>query len=252
MTSSGRRVALITGGGTGIGAACAGLLGADGCQVILVGRRRDALERTAAQLHPAAHVLPADVTDPDQVEALAHRVREDFGIVDVLVNNAGAPAGPEGNSLQELADAWTATFRINTLSAVMVTTALEPLLRDNGGRVVIVGSRAASTGAATASYTAAKAAVEGYVRAIAPRLAERAITINVVAPGFTEDTELTVGRISDERRKRILASVILRRPGRPEEIGAVIAFLASPGAAYITGEVLAVDGGFAPWRGPGD
>jgi 3-oxoacyl-[acyl-carrier protein] reductase len=168
----------------------------------------------------------------------------------VLINNAGAPATPEGSTLRELADAWLQTYRVNTVSAVLVTTAMESHLRDGAGRVVVVGSRAAATGAATASYTAAKAALEGYVRAASARLAARGITINLVAPGFTEDTELTVGRIDDERRARILASVTLARPGQPDEVAAAIAFLSSADAGYITGEVLAVDGGYSPWRGP--
>lgn len=192
---------------------------------------------------------PTDVSDPDSVQALADDLAGEFDGIDVLVNNAGAPASPEGDDLRALADAWLSTYRVNTVSAVLVTTALEQQLRD-AARVVLVGSRAAATGAATASYTAAKAALEGYVRAAAPRLGQRGITINLVAPGFTEDTELTVGRISAARRERILASVTLQRPGRPDEVAAAIAFLAADDAGYITGEVIAVDGGYSPWRGP--
>lgn len=250
--SSTSRIAVITGAGTGIGAACAQRLAADGCAVVLVGRRADMLEATAAAIRVAggaAHVVPTDVTDPDQVQALADAVARQFPAVDVLVNNVGAPATPEGSGLAALADAWLQTYRANTVSAVLVTTAFEPQLRDGAGRVVIVGSRAATTGAATASYSAAKAALEGYVRALAGRLGARGITANVVAPGFTEDTELTVGRISETRRAGILASVTVGRPGRPEEIAAAIAFLAAPDAGYVTGEVIAVDGGYSPWRG---
>lgn len=220
--------------------------------MVLVGRRREMLDATAASvraLGAEALVHPADVSEPDSVQALADELASVLDGIDVLVNNAGAPATPEGDDLRALADAWVSTYRVNTVSAVLVTTALEQQLRQ-GARVVLVGSRAAATGAATASYTAAKAALEGYVRAAAVGLARRGATINLVAPGFTEDTELTVGRISAERRQRILASVTLQRPGRPDEIAAAIAFLAAEDAGYITGEVLAVDGGYSPWRGP--
>ena len=247
------KVAVVTGGGTGIGAACAHRLAADGHQVVLVGRRREVLDATAATIRDRgglADVAPADVTDPDQVQALADRLGQDFDAIDVLVNNAGAPATAEGSTLRDLAEAWISTYRVNTLSAVLMTTAFDSQLRDGSGRVVVVGSRAASTGAATPSYSAAKAALEGFVRAAASRLGPRGITINLVAPGFTEDTELTIGRIDAARRERILASVTLGRPGRPEEVAAVIGFLASRDAGYVTGEVITVDGGYSPWRGP--
>jgi 3-oxoacyl-[acyl-carrier protein] reductase len=248
------RLAVVSGGGTGIGAACARRLAAAGNAVLIIGRRQHRLDETAASVRAAggvAHCTPADVTDPDQVQALAERIRTDFGAVEILVNNAGAPAVPERSGLAELADAWLQTYRVNTVSAVLLTTALEPLLRTPGGRVVMIGSRAAQTGAASPAYVAAKAALEGYVRAAAARLGARAITVNLVAPGFTEDTELTVGRISQSRRSSLLASVTLGRPGTPDEIAAVVAFLASPDAGYITGEVVTVDGGSAPWRTSG-
>jgi 3-oxoacyl-[acyl-carrier protein] reductase len=246
------RTVVITGGGTGIGLACAHRFAAAGDRVLLVGRRLEVLDRAAASVRAAGGevgVLAADVADADAVQHLADTLAEQTTRVDVLVNNAGAPAAPKGNGLAELAESWVRTYRVNTLSAVLLTTAVEPLLADGTGRVVLVGSRAAQTGAATDSYTAAKAALEGYARATAPRLAARGITINVVAPGFTEDTELTTGRIDADRRARLLKSVTLGRPGRPEEVAAVIGFLAGPDAGYVTGEVIAVDGGFSPWHG---
>jgi 3-oxoacyl-[acyl-carrier protein] reductase len=248
------KLAVVSGGGTGIGAACAHRLAAAGFAVLLVGRRRQALEHTADSVRLAtagafAACEPADLTRPGDVGRVAERVRSEFGGVQVIVSNAGAPAVPHGSDLSEVARAWLQTYSVNTVSAVLLTTALEPMLAAPAGRIILVGSRAAGTGSASPAYTAAKAALEGYMRALAARLGPRGITANVVAPGFTENTELTAGRMPEGRRRQILSSVTLGRPGQPGEIAAAVVFLATPEAGYITGQVLAVDGGYSPWRG---
>jgi 3-oxoacyl-[acyl-carrier protein] reductase len=169
--------------------------------------------------------------------------------VDAVVNNAGAPTARQGDDLAALAREWTQTYLANTISAVLLTTALEPLLLTPGGRIVLVGSLAARTGNASPAYVAAKAAIEGYLHATAARLGPAGITVNVVAPGYTENTDLTAGRIPPERRTKLLNSTALGRPGQPEEVAAAVGFLCSPAAGYITDQVLGVDGGYTPWRG---
>jgi 3-oxoacyl-[acyl-carrier protein] reductase len=245
------RLAVISGAGSGIGAACAERLAAAGFAVILVGRRSQALEATAAAIAEAtasAHVicLRADVSEPDDVRALAERIGADFEFVDVIVNNAGAPAVSHSDDLTDLAAAWLQTYRANTLTAVLLTTALEPILRSPGGRVILIGSKSARAGNASPAYGTAKAALTGYLAAAAARLGSRGITVNLVSPGYVENTELMQGRMPPDRRTRIISKVTLGRPGQPAEIAAAVAFLASPDAGYITGQELTVDGGDSP------
>lgn len=250
-----RRVAVVSGGGTGIGRATAAALLEDAFDVVVLGRRLAVLERTAAELRdqagPAAGrvlALPCDAGSPGDVRRCGAALAESHPVIDVLVNNAGAPAArvPDGAQLEDVAGSWLDAYRANVLSAVLLTTALEPLLRRPGGRVVLVGSKAATTGGASPAYVAAKAALNGWVLSLAARLGPMGITANVVAPGYTADTELVAGRIPAERHAALVAGIAVGRPAQPAEVAAVARFLASEQAAFVTGQVLGVDGGSVP------
>ena len=245
-------VAVVSGGGTGIGRATAAALAADGMDVVILGRRAEVL-RTAAeginQYRPAGSGelswVRADVSDPAETVQAAEVIRERQPVIDVVVNNAGGSVR-SGAGLGELATAWLEAYRKNVISAVLLTSALLPLVRRPGGRVIIVGSRAAATGGASPAYVAAKAALSGWVLSLAAQLGPEGITANVVAPGYTAGTELLTGRMPGERHERIVAGIAAGRPAQPEEIAAVIRFLASAEASYVSGQVLSVDGGVSP------
>ena len=245
-------VAVVSGGGTGIGRATAAALAADGMDVVILGRRAEVL-RTAAeginQSRPAGRGelswVRADVSDPAETIQAAEVIRKRHPVIDVVVNNAGGSVRA-GAGLGELATAWLEAYRKNVISAVLLTSALLPLVRRPGGRVIIVGSRAAATGGASPAYVAAKAALGGWVLSLAAQLGPEGITANVVAPGYTAGTELLTGRMPAERHERIVAGIAAGRPAQPEEIAAVIRFLASAEASYVSGQVLSVDGGVSP------
>ncbi|GLY64348.1 SDR family NAD(P)-dependent oxidoreductase [Amycolatopsis taiwanensis] len=233
------RQVVVTGGGTGIGYAVAAKLAATGDHVTITGRREKVLAEAASSL--GVQYVAFDASDPAAVTGALADLPDR---VDVLVNNAGGNTDiGEANAtgdLAAMADAWTANFRANVLSAVLVTNALIPRFPDNA-RIVTIGSIAAPQGGG--SYGAAKAAVESWTAGLSRDLGPRGITANVVAPGLIEGTEFFRGTLTDERRATLIANTRNKRAGTVADLAETVAFLASPGAGHLTGQVVHLNGG---------
>jgi 3-oxoacyl-[acyl-carrier protein] reductase len=236
------RQVVVTGGGTGIGLAVAAEFARRGDRVTITGRREQVLKDAVDALPETAAYVCFDASDPDAVAAALPQLP---GRVDVLVNNAGGntdfdrdPAADD--DLTGLAAAWRANLDANLLSAVLVTTALTPRFAPDA-RIVSLSSIAARRGAG--SYGAAKAAVEAWIADLAADLGPRGITANAVSPGVTVGSEFFRGRLTDSRYKRLVAETRNGRAGTTEDVAAMVAFLASPEAGHITGQVIHVNGG---------
>lgn len=241
-------IAVITGGGTGIGAAVAHTLAASASVIVLVGRRQDRLDAMASELiskNPGltVHGRSVDLTDIDSVTAFIEWAHQELPHVNVVVNNAGAAQPHIEQGIASVASAWETTWRANTLSSVLVTEGLKDLLARPGGRIILIGSFAAELGTGSPAYASAKGALQAYAISLMRELGPQGVTANVVAPGFTDGTELLAGRISPERRERLLTSISARRPGTPEEIASLVGYLASPLAGFINGELITANGG---------
>ncbi|MGC4805381.1 SDR family NAD(P)-dependent oxidoreductase [Micromonospora sp. DT233] len=246
------RVVVVSGGGTGIGRATAEAFARQGEEVVLVGRRAEVLAKTAAEIGGAGGrvvALPADVADPAQVRQLTDEIVGRWQRVDVLVNAAGGNAlfGPEPEPpLEGLADTawhWTENFRLNTLTAVLLTEALKPHLSSPGGRVLLLSSIAAYRGSGSGSYAGSKAALHPYAYDLAGELGRRQITVNVVAPGYVRATEFFAGQLSDERERMLIGQALNERAGTPEDVAETVRWLASPEAGHVTAQIIQVNGG---------
>lgn len=239
------RVAIVTGAGRGIGAAIARTLAQEGGKVVVnYSRSAEAAEQVTAEIVAAggeAIAVQADVADPQQVEALFKAALDRFGRVDILVNNAGITR--DKLLLRMSVEDWDAVLNTNLRGAFLCVKAIAPLLlKQKGGVIVNVGSVIGKVGAAgQINYSASKAGLVGLTKSTAKELGSRNIRVNAVAPGFIE-TDMTEA-LKPEAREAALKQIPLGRLGTAEDVAQVVAFLCSDAAAYIQGEVIAIDGG---------
>jgi citronellol/citronellal dehydrogenase len=242
------RVAIVTGGGTGIGAATARVLAAHGADVVIASRTAAELERTAAAVAEATGrrclAVPTDVKDEAQVARMVDRTVEAFGRLDILVNNAG---GTRLGPLKDLpAKGWDAIYDLNVRAAYVGTReAGRHFLAQGAGAIVNISSGAGVHGVrGGAHYASAKAALQMFTSVAAAEWGPMGVRVNCVAVGLVaSERAVEAWRVAGIDPQAAWAGKPLRRPGRPEEIANAILFLASDAASYITGQTLLVDGG---------
>jgi 3-hydroxybutyrate dehydrogenase len=245
------RHALITGGGTGIGAAIAARLSEMGARITVVGRRPEPLEEVADGLD-GAQPVPFDVTDEAAVEEGLKTATERFGPVDVLINNAGA--ADSSPFTRTTPDAWRAMLDVNLTGAFLMSRAVLPGMVERGwGRIVSIASTAGLKGYAyVAAYCAAKHGVIGMTRSLALEVAQKGVTVNAVCPGYTETELLSesvenivdkTGVSEEEARAQLLESNPQGRFVSPEEVAEAATWLMSSNAGAITGQAIVVAGG---------
>lgn len=242
------RVAVVTGagrGGRGIGRGIAVALAAAGADVVITARTNIAdAESVAAEctaLGVKSLAVVADISDESSVESLFKTTMDSFGRVDILVNNAGITR--DTLLLRMSTEQWDSVIDANLKGAFLCSRAASKImLRQKSGRIVNIASVNGLRGSVgQTNYSASKAGLIGFSRSLAKELASRGITVNVVAPGFI-DTQMT-DAFEGEAREQLLKMIPLGRFGQAEDVGAAVAFFASPSASYITGQVLTVDGG---------
>lgn len=238
------RTALITGASRGIGKAIALRLARAGLNVVATSRRiesDEAVRGEIAQVAPRALFVNVDLVSLESIRAAFARALQEFGCIDVLVNNAGVTC--DGLALRMKPEDWQSVLAVNLNGAFYAIQQVLPgMVRQRWGRIINITSVVGQMGnAGQANYASAKAGLIGLTKALARELASRNITVNAVAPGFIE-TDMTAG-LPQEVKARMLGAIALGRFGKPEDVAAAVAFLASEEAGYITGHVLDVNGG---------
>jgi 3-oxoacyl-[acyl-carrier protein] reductase len=235
------KTALVTGASGGIGGAIARAFHAQGATVALAGTREAALSALAAELGSRAQSLVADLSQPEAPERLVKDAEAALGQIDILVNNAGITR--DGLAMRMRDEDWQTVLDVNlTAGFRLIRAVLRGMLRRRHGRIISITSLVGIVGnPGQANYAASKAAMIGMSKSIAAEVATRGITVNCIAPGFIA-TAMT-DKLTDDQRARGTAAVPMERFGTPDEVGAAAVYLASPEAAYVTGQTLHVNGG---------
>ncbi len=241
------RVAVVTGGARGIGRAIAEKLASLGAFVVIADMLVELAEKTAIEIAQTSNrksiAMKVDVTDSKSVSEMVQKALSEFGKVDILVNNAGIT---RDNLILKIDETdWDAVLDVNLKGAFNCSKAvIRPMIKQRYGRIVNISSVSGQAGqAGQTNYSASKAGLIGFTKSLAREVASRQITVNAVAPGFIP-TSIT-NDMPDEWKNSMITATPIGRMGKPEEIAAAVAFLASEEAAFITGHVMAVDGGMA-------
>ncbi|MCU0334720.1 MAG: SDR family oxidoreductase [Chitinophagaceae bacterium] len=241
-----KKIALVTGGGSGLGKAIAAAFIAQGITTIICGRQADKLAVAAAELGPLAIPQVADVTELAALPALVQQLEQTVGPIEILVNNAGINMK---KPLTEVSDADFQQILTTNVCAVFALSreVAKGMIERNSGCIIHISSMAAQYGLPKViAYSAAKSAIDGMTRAMAVELSPLGIRVNAIAPGFIYSDMTAKALDSDpERKARVFARTPMGRMGQPEDIGAAAAYLASDAARFVTGVVLRIDGGNA-------
>jgi 3-oxoacyl-[acyl-carrier protein] reductase len=237
------KTALVTGASGGIGAEIARALHKQGAVVALSGTRREALDALAAELVERVHVLPADLSLPEEALRLINDAEAAMGKVDILVNNAGLTK--DGLAMRMSDADWEKVFNVDLAAPFrLIRASLKFMLRRKAGRIINIGSIVGSTGnPGQANYASAKAGLIGLTKSLAQEVASRGITVNLVAPGFVA-TPMT-DALNDAQKTDLAGKIPLGRLGQPSDIAAAVVYLASEEAGWVTGSTVHVNGGMA-------
>lgn len=239
---SGRK-ALVTGASGGLGEAIAKNLHARGAIVGIHGTRVEKLEALAAELGERVHILPANMSNVDEVKALGKKAEEDMEGVDILVNNAGITR--DGLFVRMSDENWNDVLNVNLTAVFHLTRELtHPMMRRRNGRIINITSVVGVTGnPGQVNYCASKAGLIGFSKSLAQEVAPRGITVNCVAPGFIKSA--MTDKLNDKQKEGILGAVPMKKMGEGSDIANAVTYLASDEAGYVTGQTLHVNGGMA-------